>query len=196
MSEVLKPINPEEYESFYRELYSKSDGGIVFSQFRVALDKDPSLNPKALNEKLAQVQSLKDRLVVILNRAVKNEQYWKTVSNRLENRYESEKQRAYLLPDVKKEKNAEGRTAMATDVAKKNIITQSFRGEGLYENKVAEMDIKHAESIAFLSEVKNIYENLDAANMGLAVQLKSIMANMRIYGGPQLDGGQNGGRPC
>jgi hypothetical protein len=187
MSEVLKPIKSEEYITYYRELYAPADDGSVLPKFRVAIDRDPSKNPKAINEKLAEIQGLKDRLVVILNCAIKNEQYWKSVVKRIEDRFDSEYKKALLLPDVKKGGNTEARVSLATDLAKQAILTNSFNGEGTYDARMSEIGKRHSEAIAFLSEVKNLYDNLDSSNMVLAVQLKSVMMNARIYGGAWVE---------
>ena len=183
MSEVLRPITTEEYEAFYREIYSTGEGtGLVYSQFRVPMDADPTINPKGINEKLCKVQGLKDRLVVIYNRAIKSKSYWETISKKLAARFEAEYNRAMLLEEVRKAGNSEMRVAAATEHAKKEIWTKVFKGEGSYDGKLAEIAHKHSEGISFFSEVKNIYDNLDSTSMNLAIQQKGVMLNARIYG--------------
>ena len=182
MADVLRPITPDEHDAFYREIYSSGEGGLVFPQFRVPLDTDPTLNPKGINEKIAKVQSLKDRLCVIYNRAIKNKSYWDTITKKLEARFESEYQRAMLLETVRKAGNAEMRVAAATEEAKLQVVNKVFKGDGNYDSKMAEISHKHAEAVSFFSEVKNLYENLDGSSMNLAIQLKSVMLNARIYG--------------
>jgi hypothetical protein len=184
---LMKPISAEEYEAFYRELYSTSDGGLVFSQFRVPLDSDPSLNPKGMNEKIAKVQGLKDRLVVIMNRALKSKAYWDTAVKKVAAKYEAEFQRA-MLDVAKQHSNAEMRKAAASDIACRTIVADVFRNEGKYEDQLSAINKKLAEAIAFYSEVKNIYDNLDASSMNLAVQLKSVMVNARIGGEGWIQG--------
>ena len=188
---VLKPITQEEYEQYYQELYTENQG-VIMSQFRVTLDNDPSMNPKGINEKLATVQGLKDRLVVILNGAIKNEMYWRALTKKVEGRHEAEVNRAMLTETVRKSGNSESRKALSAVDAEKTVLQDLFRGEGKLEDHVAAIDKKHSEAIAFLSEVKNIYENLDSSSMNLAVQLKSVMVNQRIYGDAFIDGGKNG----
>lgn len=189
---LMKPISAEEYEAFYRELYSSGDGGLVFSQFRVPLDSDPSLNPKGMNEKIAKVQGLKDRLVVIMNRALKSKAYWDTAVKKVAAKYEAEFQRA-MLEVASHHSNAEMRKAAAGDIACRTIVAEVFKSEGKYEDQVAAINKKLAESIAFYSEVKNIYDNLDASSMNLAVQLKSVMVNARIGGEGWIQGDNKNG---
>ena len=189
---LMKPISVEEYEAFYREIYSSGEGGLVFSQFRVPLDSDPSLNPKGMNEKLAKVQGLKDRLVVIMNRALKSKAYWDTVSKKIAAKYEAEFQRA-MLEVAKLHSNAEMRKAAASDAACRKIVADVFQNEGKYEDQVSAINKRLAESMAFYSEVKNIYDNLDASSMNLAVQLKSVMVNARIGGEGWIQGENKNG---
>ena len=196
MGDVLRPITPEEHEAFYREIYSSGEGGLVFSQFRVPMDSDPTINPKGINEKLAKVQGLKDRLVVIYNRAIKNKNYWDTIMKKIAARFESEYQRAMLLEEVRKAGNADSRVAAATEEAKKQMIIKVFKGDGSYDGKCADISTKNAEAISFFCEVKNLYENLDATSMNLAIQQKGVMLNARIYGdgfGVQKEGANGGG---
>jgi hypothetical protein len=189
---VLQPIALEEYERFYQELYMERDG-VIMSQFRVPLDSDPSMNPKGINTKLALVQALKDRLVVILNRAIRNESYWRALSKKVEGRHEAEVQRAMLTEKVKTSGNADSRKAMSANDAADTVLKDLFKGEGKLEEHVASINKKHSEAIAFLSEVKNLYENIDSSSMNLAVQLKSVMVNTKIYGDAFIDGGKNNG---
>jgi hypothetical protein len=189
---LRKPISAEEYEAFYRELYSSGDGGLVFSQFRVPLDSDPSLNPKGMNEKIAKVQGLKDRLVVIMNRALKSKAYWDTAIKKVAAKYEAEFQRA-MLEVAKLHSNAEMRKAAASDIACRAIVSDVFQNEGKYEDQLSAVNKKLAESIAFYSEVKNIYDNLDASSMNLAVQLKSVMVNARLAGEGWVQQGEKHG---
>jgi hypothetical protein len=195
MGEVLRAISPEEHDAFYREIYSSGEGGLVFSQFRVSMDTDPTLNPKGINEKIAKVQGLKDRLVVIYNRAIKNKNYWDTVTKKVQARFDAAYQKAMLLDEVKKAGNAESRVAAATEKAKKAVLIEVFKGDGTYDDRISNIAAKFAEAISFFSEVKNIYENLDSTSMNLAIQLKSVMLNARIYGdGFGIEkGGNNGG---
>ena len=189
---LMKPISAEEYEAFYREIYSSGDGGLVFSQFRVPLDSDPSLNPKGMNEKIAKVQGLKDRLVVIMNRALKSKAYWDTATKKVAAKYDAEFQRA-MLEVAKLHSNAEMRKAAASDIASRSIVTDVFQSEGKYEDQLSAINKKLAEAIAFYSEVKNIYDNLDASSMNLAVQLKSVMVNARLAGEGWVQQGEKHG---
>lgn len=194
MGEVLRAITPEEHDAFYREIYSSGEGGLVFSQFRVPMDTDPTINPKGINEKLAKVQGLKDRLVVIYNRAIKNKSYWETITKKLASRFEAEYQRAMLLEEVRKAGNAEMRVAAATEHAKREVLIKVFKGDGSYDTKLSEISTKHAEANAFFLEVKNIYDNLDSTSMNLAIQQKGVMLNARIYGdGFGIEKGGNNG---
>ena len=55
---------------------------------------------------------------------------------------------------------------------------------------------KHAKAQSFLSEIRNIYDNMDSCSMALTVQLKSVMVNARISGDMFIHGGENGSRTC
>lgn len=182
-SEVLTPLTAEEYRTLYAEIYSSTQGtGLLKSNFRVEMDNDPTLNPKGINEKLSKVQALKDRLVVIYNKAIKNKSYHDTLLKGLTSDFEAEYQRAMLSEDVRKAGNAEMRVAKATEEAKKAMVKNKFKEVGTYEQNMVSRLTRQAEANAFFSEIKNVYENLDSTSMNLAVQLKSVMINARIYG--------------
>ncbi len=182
MSEVLHSITKEEYDALYKEIYSTAGNGLQLSNFRVPMDEDPTLNPKGINDKISKVQALKDRLVVIYNRAIKNKNYWDTVHKKLNALFEAEYQRSMLLEEVKKAGNAEMRVAAATERAKREMLVKVFKGDGTYDGRMAEIATKQSEAVSFFNEIKNIYENLDSTSMNLAIQLKSVMLNARIYG--------------
>jgi hypothetical protein len=182
MMNVAKPITPKEYEDFRAELYEIVEGKESSTRFAVALDSDPSLRPKGINEKLSVVQGNKDRLMVIYNRAILNESYWKTKLKQAESKYEAEFQRAMLSDEAKTGKNGEIRNATATSMASASVVQSLFSGEGVYEDNMAKVSIRLADAIAFFKSVQNIYDNLNSTDMNLARQLKSIMVNTKVYG--------------
>lgn len=181
---VARPIVKSEYEAFRSELYDASGGSEKSCNFTVALDEDPTLRPKRMTEKMAQTQAAKDRVVVILNRAILNEAYWKTLVKRVDARLESEVARAYLDPSMKELKNQELRQGQATVIAEAAVLKGLFQGEGTFDSQSALIHRNAQDAIAFLSEVKNIYDNLSDTAVALAVQLKSVMVNAKVYGDP------------
>lgn len=184
---VARPIRKEEYEVFRKELYIYKDGAESASRYAVSLDEDPTLRPKDLSKKLAEVQANKDRLVVMLNRAILNDAYWKTISKRIEARFESETNKAYLDEQVKSLKNQELRQGQASVFAAKAVVDALFDGKGVYEDQTALVYRNWQDALAFLGETKNIYESVDKTSFLLALQLKSVMVNMRISGDPSED---------
>jgi hypothetical protein len=122
-----------------------------------------------------------------MNRALKSKAYWDTAVKKVAAKYEAEFQRA-MLEVAKQHSNAEMRKAAASDIACRTIVADVFRNEGKYEDQLSAINKKLAEAIAFYSEVKNIYDNLDASSMNLAVQLKSVMVNARIGGEGWIQG--------
>ena len=184
---VARPIKKEEYDAFRKELYIYKDGAESASRYAVSLDEDPTLRPRDLSKKLAEVQANKDRLVVILNRAILNDAYWKTVSKRIEARFESETNQAYLAEEVKSLKNQELRQGQASVLAAKAVIVALFEGTGTYDDQMALVYRNWQDAMAFLGEVKNLYENVDKTSYALALQLKSTMVNMKIFGDPSED---------
>lgn len=195
-SDVLNPMTADEYRLLYAEIYATiKDSGLMKSNFSVDMDTDPTINPKGINEKLAKVQGNKDRLVVIYNRALKNKSYYDTVLKGLQAEFDAEYQKAMLSEDVKKAGNAEMRVAKATQDAKAEMLRERFKGVGTYEQNMVSRLTKQAEANAFFTEIKHIYENLDSTSMNLAIQLKSVMLNARIYGdGFGVEkGGKDGG---
>lgn len=212
MGVALRPIDMDEYEKFYQELYASDSRGLKLSRFRVPMDADPTLNPKGINEKLSTVQGHKDRAVVIYNRAIQNKNYWDAIIKKLDSKFESEYQRAMLSENVRKAGNAESRVASATEVAKQRVYLKAFirkeekdvRGDlndedwdklkrtysPLYDGRRDEIVSRLSEATSFLNEVKNLYDNLDGTSMTLAVQLKSVMVNARIYGQVGVEGNE------
>jgi hypothetical protein len=190
---VARPILKKEYEVFRAELYEVTNGAESACKFAVALDADPTLRPKNLTEKIAQVQACKDRMVVILNRAILNESYWKTILKRVDARLESEIAKAYLEPSVKELKNQELRSGQATAIAEGVVLAKLFDNKATYDEQMALIHKNAQDAIAFLSEVKNIYDNMGDAAVALAVQLKSVMVNMKVFGDPSGEIDQRAG---
>ena len=186
---VARPIKKDEYDAFRKEMYVYKDGAESASRYAIQLDADPTMKPKDMSKKLAEVQANKDRLVVILNRAILNDAYWKTVSKRLEARFESETNQAYLDEQVKALKNQELRQGQASIIAAEKTVKalNLFDGKGTYVEQTSFVHSQWQDSIAFLGEVKNIYENVDKTSFLLALQLKSIMVSMKIFGDPSED---------
>jgi len=178
---VAKPLKPSEYEAYRKELYSFQGGAEGNMAQSVSLDTDPSVNPKGINEKLSLVQAMKDRVMMILNRAILAEAYWKTVSKRLDATFDSEYQRAMILHG-KSAGNAEMRKATATGEAQKGVVSKLFGDEGDYDQQHSMVQRNHADATAFLKEVQNIYDNLDSTDQNLSRQLKSVQVNAKVYG--------------
>lgn len=181
---VARPIVKTEYDVFRRELYNFDGDNETTCRFDVSLDEDPTLRPKNLTEKIAQTQAGKDRVVVILNRAILNEAYWKTIIKRIDSRMESEIAKAYLDPSMKELKNQELRQGQATNIAEMAVVANLFGGKSTYDEQMASIHKNAQDAIAFLAEVKNLFDNLDSRSMALAVQLKSVMVNAKVYGDP------------
>jgi hypothetical protein len=181
---VARPILKKEYDAFQSQLYNIKDGVEETCKFVVAMDADPTLRPKNMTEKMSHVQAFKDRMVVILNRAVKNEAYWKTVLKRVDARLESEIAKAYLDPSMKELKNQELRQGQATTIAEASVLASLFDGKGTYDEQMALIHKNAQDAVAFLSETKNIYDNLSDTSIALSVQLKSVMVNAKVYGDP------------
>ena len=184
---VARPIKPSEYETFRKELYCMTDGKETGINFTVPLDEDPGMDPKGIGSKLAKTQAFKDRVLLVLNRAILCESYWRTVHRRVESKYEAENQRAMLSEEVGRAKNQDSRKAEATKIADAAVVEALFGGEGKFEDQCSAVVKNLSDAIAFMNEVKNIYENLDDTAKNLAVQLKSVMVNARVYGDPSGD---------
>jgi hypothetical protein len=189
---AARPITPEEYQKFRTELYKTSpELGRETVTYSVPLDEDPTLNPKGMTEKLARTQAYKDRVVTILNRAISAEAYEKTVLAKVDVYFEASEREAMISEEVKAAKSAEVRSAMAAVAAGKKVVEKAFKGEGTFDSHRFNLVVRHNDAISFLKEVQNIYDNLESTGVQLAVQLKSIMVNAKVYGGvegPELVG--------
>lgn len=181
---VARPITKDEYALFRSEMYTIKDGAEVSCNFTVGLDADPTMRPKNMTEKMAETQSRKDRMLVILNRAVLNEAYWTAVNKRVNARLKSEEARAFLDPSMKELKNQELRSGNATVIAEKAVLTGLFGGKGNYDEQISLIQKNAQDAIAFMSECKNIFDNLSDTSIALSVQLKSVMVNAKVYGDP------------
>ncbi len=189
MRVILKPISDEEYISFINELYENSRDGSRQVRFTVQLPEDPSVNPLELNSKLSKVQSLKDRLVVIMNRGLVNKSYWDATVSRVQGLLETEIASQLISnPDVKAAKNSDARNSMAEIYAKQKLHPILFVKYSSFDDGFSALTTKQAEANAFYNEVKNIYSNLDDKSMALAVQLKTIILNARLNGLVTLEG--------
>lgn len=186
-TKILTPISDTEYQTYLSELYEKQADGTLKLKFTVELDEDPSVKPLSISEKLAKVQALKDRLVVILNRALNNKTYWDSIVEKIDNFLESKK--AEILstdPEVQSAKNSELRNSLAEIKAKELISNAIFNGAG-FDKKMGEIRLKSNEANAFYNEVKNIYTNLDDKSMALAIQTKIVIVKARLEGVVNLE---------
>lgn len=183
MSAILTPISDLEYSSLLGELYESLPEGQKKLRFTVDLPEDPSVNPLELSLKLSRVQSLKDRLIVIMNRGLTNKSYWDTAVLRIQSALETEVASQMINnSEVKGAKNAESRKSAAELFAKKELHPKIFSKYPTFDDGMAFVLTKQSEANAFYNEVKNIYSNLDDKSMALAVQLKTIILNARLNG--------------
>lgn len=191
---AARPITPDEYQKFRAELYkTSSELGRETVSYSVPLDEDPTLNPKGLNQKVSLVQAYKDRVVTILNRAVLAEAYEKTRLAKVDAEYEAAERTAMISEEVRAAKSAEVREAMAANKASEDVVKRIFEGKGTFEGNRISLVARHNDALSFLREVQNIYDNLESTGVQLAVQLKSIMVNAKVYDnaegtGPRLVG--------
>ena len=184
---VARPILKAEYDAFRSEMYTIKDGAEYSCNFTVGLDADPTMKPKDLSEKIARTQAKKDRMLVIINRAVLNESYWKTVIKRVDAKLESEIARAYLDPSMKELKNQELRQGNATVIAEAAVLNGLFGGKGSYDEQTTLIHRNAQDAVSFLSECKNIFDNLSDTAIALSVQLKSSMVVTKVSGDPSGD---------
>jgi hypothetical protein len=189
---VARPIKTEEYKKFREELYEFQNGAESKPRFAVSLDSDPTMKPKAISEKLAEIQAYKDRALVIYNRAILCEAYWRTVMRRIEAKHKGETKRAALLEEVRKGKSADIRVAEAERIANEAVVKELFKDKKDENGDVIEYDAHFskvashlADAGAFMVEMKHIYENLDETSKNIMVQLKSVMVNVKVYGDPK-----------
>ena len=182
MKSPTRPITTEEYEQFLAELYKQDESGRTIPTYKVELDDDPSLNPRTLSEKLKWVQAHKNRVVVIFNRAISNESYWRKIVKRLNTKFKSTYNKAMMNPDVRKEKSSDLRESCAEITAGVELVNALFDGKGTYEDNMIAAEGKHIDAQSFLNEVKNIYENLDSTDMNLARQQKNVLICAKLYG--------------
>jgi hypothetical protein len=177
MMTAAKPISSEEYKAFYAELYTS--GKSVYS---VELDADPTNNPRKLNGQIERVQAFKNRVLPILNRAVANELYWKTIIRKIETRVDIAENQSMVTETVKAEKSAELRKATAKNLAGDKVVASAFSGQGTLVDHICLAEERHADALSFLMEVKNIYENLNSTDMNLARQQRNILICAKLYG--------------
>ena len=180
---VGKPLKREDYEKFYKELYREDPNTKQWVvSYSVALDADPTVNIKALSNKLSKVQMFKDRVLFIFNEALKNESFWNHNTKKLEDLLEAEEGRQILTETVSKGKSADTRVAMAHELAVKSLVDNKLKGAP-YDDKLAFAKESWADAKAFLKEVENIYENLNSTDQNLVRQIKTIMIVAKVNSG-------------
>lgn len=191
---AAKPIQSKEYESFRKELYVVDKAGQEAAQYVVQLALDPGQNPGKQNERVQKVQSFKDRTMVILNRSILAEAYWKSIVTRIKLRYDAEYNRAFVEISRADDKNdkalktVDGRKAMACDTAGQKVV-EALKKSGTYEDNLTQAMGHQADAFAFLQEVKTIYSNLQDTSMALAQQTKNTMVDRGIGAGAGSGGG-------
>lgn len=186
-TKILNPISDEEYQMYLNELYEKQPDGSMKLRFTVDLLEDPSVRPVGISEKLAKVQALKDRLIVILNRALNNKTYWDNVVEKIDTFLESKKAEILSIdPEVQSAKNSELRNSLA-EMKAKAVISSSIFNNVDFDKKMGEIRLRASEANAFYNEVKNIYTNLDDKSMALAIQTKIIIIKARLEGAIGLE---------
>jgi hypothetical protein len=176
-----RPITKEEYQQLLAELYVKADGKVQ-SRYKVDLDEDPSMSPRKLSGKFKEVQSQKDRVLVILNKALANEAFWKATLKKIDTKFNAAEVSAMIDPDVMKMKSKELREASAEISAGKKIVEKMFKGEGEYAEHYSKLQELHSDSLNFMLEVRNIYDNLDSTDKNLARQLKTVLLCAKLFG--------------
>lgn len=174
---AARPITVQEYKTLLAELYTEGK-----SSYTVDLDSDPAANPRLINSKLERVQSYKNRVVTILNKAVANQAYWKAIVKKMETRKAAAENAAMVTEAVKNEKNAESRKAAAAIAGAQKVVETMFKGEGTYEDHYCQALNCLADAESFLSEVENVYKNLDSTDMNLAVQQKNVLLCVKLAG--------------
>lgn len=189
---AAKPISPDEYKAFRTELYSVDQAGRELASYTVALAADPSTQPKKQNGRVQTVQGYKDRVLVLFNRGILAEAYWNALLKKLDAKFEAEYNRQLASEEVAKgAKAAEGRKALATNLSGEKVANDLFKGKGSFEDRRSAIVTNHIDAKAFLTEVKNIYENLQDTGMALAQQAKNSMIDLKITSG---GGGLNGAK--
>ena len=170
---VARPITAEEYAAFNKEL---SEIG-----YSVPLDDDPTIDPKGLNAKFKLVQGYKDRVLILLNRAIKAEAYWKAMMKKVEMFRVAEYSKAMVTEEVKKGGSEKTRDAMATNLSDTSMNTRLFQGKGTFQEHVAQLQYQHTDAVTFQNELQNIFDNLESTASNLSRQLKSVIVNTRLY---------------
>jgi len=82
--------------------------------------------------------------------------------------------------DTSKKNNAEYRKAFSHVTATKTLSKKVFKGQD-FEEKKTELDKQLINAITFHTEVKNLFSNLEDTSMNLAIQLKAMMLNAKLY---------------
>lgn len=186
---AAKPISPEEYKTYRSELYKiRQDASREDLAYQVKLDEDPTRIPLNISANLAKVQSYMERVVVVLNRAILAEAYWKTAAYKLESKFDSEYVRVLISAEGQAAaKNAEGREAFATVKAQETVINILFSDREAakrpkYEDQMFHFKSNLADASAFREEVQNIYDILELASTSLAVQQKNSVYSRSVHG--------------
>lgn len=179
----MKPIPENSINNIYKELYDRDENNKIICKYAVHLDEDPSIHPKSLSEKIAQTQTYKNRVIVLLNIAISNKQYWDTMLKNLDTLYntvyseEMSKITDKVSVDIKK--SMAETNAYITLAARLNIDN--------YVGHYNEVVRKHSEAVSLYTEIKNIYDNLNETSVNLAIQLKSMMLNAKVYGNLEIE---------
>jgi hypothetical protein len=180
--DAARPITSDEYKAFREELYkTRQDASREVVAYHVDLDSDPTMQPKNISAKLARVQSFKERMVVILNRAILAEAFWKTAVGKIEAKFKAELSRALASEEIRKAGgSADSREAMASVAAERSVVAEIFNGQGKLEDHMLSARSRLADASAFHSEVQNLFDNLDSAETSLAVQQKNTVLSLRL----------------
>lgn len=167
------PLTEEDYKNIYNEIYEIKENKITF---RYAIEID--LNNLNLSQIISDLIQTKNRLVILLNMALKNKTYYQTKKAKIDIIFD------YILNKTKMEDTetkmtVEQKKAYATNKAYEILSERIFNGENAPQ-KLMELEEQVNKADVLYNEIKNLYSNLNDIIIALGIMAKTNNTELKI----------------
>jgi hypothetical protein len=139
-------------------------------KIRVALDEDPILaGVSSLSQKLAQIQLNKDRVVYLINEAIRNQTESEVTKEMLNGEYDRNMDLLLATdPDVQNQKSESMRKAQANTKMSELVLKKHYA------------EIEHIKAQSYFKGLQSLLSNLESANMNLSRQITILQLSASL----------------
>jgi len=140
----------------------------LLTTFDIELPKNPELNLKSFNEKIAEIQTKKDHLSRWYKEAIRYKQVWSSTLKTAKRFFGKEKSQAMLIKEVYDLKNQAMQDAKVGTILVDVLDMMAF------------LEDKNDKAESYVEACKVTMDNLDSANKNLVQQIKVVQQMIDI----------------